>query len=111
MVHRVLRRLRRASSVQCALVLLVLLGTWSRAAAYDPVLDPLRDLFARSVTRFVTRSFRGTLEVEALRGSLLGSMVLQNIMLRDEQGTVAGRITELRLVYDPKASLHKCLHI
>ena len=49
--------------------------------------------------------------MEALRGSLLGSMVLQNIMLRDEQGTVAGQITELRLVYDPKALLHKCLHI
>ena len=111
MVHRVLRRLRRASSVQCALVLLVLLGTWSRAAAYDPVLDPLRDLFARSVTRFVTRSFRSTLEVEVLRGSLLGSMVLQNIMLRDEQGTVVGQIAELRLVYDPKALLHKRLHI
>ena len=111
MMRRVWRRLRRASSVQCALVLLVLLGAWSRAAAYDPVLDPLRDLFAWSVTKFVTRSFRGTLEVEALRGSLLGSMVLQNIMLRDEQGTVAGQIAELRLVYDPKALLHKRLHI
>ena len=111
MMRRVLRRLRRASSVQCALVLLVLLGAWSRAAAYDPVLDPLRDLFARSVTKFVTRSFRGTLEVGALRGSLLGSMVLQNIMLRDEQGTVVGQIAELRLVYDPKALLHKRLHI
>lgn len=111
MMRRVLRRLRRASSVQCALVLLVLLGAWNRTAAYGPVLDPLRDLFAWSVTKFVTRSFRGTLEVEALLGSLLGSMVLQNIMLRDEQGTVAGQIAELRLVYDPRALLHKRLHI
>jgi hypothetical protein len=46
----------------------------------------------------VTRSFRGTLEWGALRGALLGSLVLQQITLRDEQGTVVGQIDELRLV-------------
>ena len=111
MVRRVLRRTRRASSVQCVLVLLVLLGSWTPAVAYDPVLDPLRDLFARSITKFVTRSFRGTLEVGALRGSLLGAPVLQQITLRDEQGTVVGQIAELRLVYDLKALLKKRLKI
>jgi hypothetical protein len=36
---------------------------------------------------------------------------LQNITLRDEHGTVVGRIAELRLVYDLKALLHKRLQI
>src|SRR5215510_5198546 len=108
MVRRVLRRAR---SMQCALVLLMLMGSWSHAVAFDPVLDPLRDRLARTVSRFVTRSFKGTLEVGALRGALLGSPVLQNITLRDERGTVVGRIAELRLVYDPKALLHKRLQI
>ena len=108
MVRRVLRRAR---SVQCALVLLMLMGSWSHAVAFDPVLDPLRDRLARTVSRFVSRSFKGTLEVGGLRGALLGSPVLQNITLRDEDGTVIGRIAELRLVYDPKALLHKRLKI
>ena len=40
MVRRVLRR---AWGVQYAFVLLMLMGAWSHAAAFDPVLDPLRD--------------------------------------------------------------------
>ena len=108
MVRKVLQRAR---SVQCALVLLLLMGSWSHAAAFDPVLDPLRDRLVRTVSRFVTRSFKGALEVGALRGSLLGSPVLQNITLRDEHGTVIGRIAELRLVYDLKALLQKRLQI
>ncbi|HEY7506686.1 MAG TPA: hypothetical protein VH621_03710, partial [Nitrososphaera sp.] len=108
MVHRVVRRAR---SVQYALVLLMLMGSWSHAIAFDPVLDPLRDRLARTVSRLVTRSFKGVLEVGGLRGSLWGSPVLRNITLRDEHGTVIGRIAELRLVYDPIALLHKRLHI
>src|SRR5215813_8164365 len=103
--------LRRARSVQCTFVLLMLMGSWSHAAAFDPVLDPLRDRLARTVSRLVTKSFQGALEVGALRGSLLGSPVLQNITLRDEHGTVVGRIAELRLVYDLTALLHKRLQI
>jgi uncharacterized protein involved in outer membrane biogenesis len=85
-------------------------GFWGHAAA-DIVLDPLRELLARSVTKFVTRSFRGTLEWGSLRGGLLGPLVLQQITLRDEQGTVVGQIDELRLVYDPIALLRKRLKI
>ena len=108
MVRRVLRRAR---SVQYAFVLLMLMAAWSHAAAFDPVLDPLRDRLVRAVSRFVTKSFKGELEVGGLRGSLLGSPVLQNITLRDKHGTVIGRIAELRLVYDLKALLHKRLQI
>src|SRR5919198_3919263 len=108
MVRRVWRRVR---SVQGAFVLLMLMGAWSHAVAFDPVLDPLRDRLARTVSRFVTRSFKGNLEVGGLRGSLLGSPVLQDITLRDEHGTVIGRIAELRLVYDLTALLHKRLQI
>ena len=108
MAHRVLWRAR---SIQCALGLLLLMGAWNHAVAFDPVLDPLRDRLARIASRFVTRSFKGTLEVGGLRGSLLGSPVLQNITLRDKHGTVVGRIAELRLVYDLTALLHKRLQI
>ena len=106
MVRRVLWRAR---SVQYAFVLLMLMHSWGHAAAFDPVLDPLRDRLVRIVSRFVSRSFKGELEVGGLRGSLLGSPVLQNITLRDKHGTVIGRIAELRLVYDLKALLHKRL--
>src|SRR5215475_7180431 len=108
MVRRVVRRAR---SMQGGLVLLMLMGSWSHAVAFDPVLDPLRDLLARTMSRFVSKSFKGTLEVGALRGALLGSPVLQNITLRDEHGIIVGQIAELRLVYDPKALLHKRLKI
>src|SRR5215475_3766782 len=108
MVRKVLRQTR---SIQCALVLLMLMSSWSHATAFDPVLDPLRDRLARTVSRFVTRSFKGELEVGGLRGSLLGSPVLQNITLRDKHGNVIGRIAELRLVYDLKALLHQRLQL
>ena len=108
MVRRVLRRVR---CVQGAFVLLMLMGAWSHAAAFDPVLDPIRDRLAQTVSRFVTKSFKGKLEVGGLQGSLLGSPVLQNVTLRDKYGTVVGRIAELRLVYDLKALLHKRLQI
>src|SRR5262245_37859217 len=110
-MHTVSRLAIRTGSVGRALALLLLLGHWSYAAAYDPVLDPLRDLVVRTVTRFVTKSFQGSVEVGALRGSLLSSPVLQNITLRDKQGTVVAQIAELRLVYDLKALLKKRLDI
>ena len=56
MVRRVLRRAR---SVQYAFVLLMLMGSWSHAAAFDPVLDPLRDRLVRIVSRFVTQVVQG----------------------------------------------------
>src|SRR5256712_2532438 len=109
---RIVSRLAlRASSVGRALALLLLLGHWSYAAAYDPVLDPLRDIVARTVTRFVTKSLQGSVEVGALRGSLLSSPVLHNITLRDKQGTVVGQVAELRLVYDLKTLLKKRLEV
>src|SRR5262249_7712168 len=91
--------------------LLMLMSSWSHAAAFDPVLDPLRDRLVRTVSRFVTRSFKGELEVGGLRGSLLGSPVLQNITLRDKHGNIIGRIAELHVVYDLKALLHQRLQI
>jgi autotransporter translocation and assembly factor TamB len=108
MVRRILLQTR---IVQYALVLLMLMSSWSHAAAFDPVLDPLRDRLVRTVSKFVTRSFKGELEVGGLRGSLLGSPVLQNITLRDKHGNIIGRIAELRLVYDLKALLHQRLQI
>ena len=111
MVRMVLRRAGRASSVYGVLALLVLLGTCSPAVAFDPVLDPVRDFVARTVTRFVTKSFKGTLEVGALRGSLLSAPVVQGITLRDKHGTVVAQIAELRLAYDLTALLRMRLKI
>src|SRR5262252_261181 len=110
-MHTASQRTLRPSSVGYAPALVLLLGYWSYAAAYDPVLDPLRDFLVRHVTRFVTKSLQGSVEVGALRGSLLGSPVLQNITLRDKQGTVVAQIAELRLVYDLKALLKKRLDV
>jgi translocation and assembly module TamB len=87
------------------------MGAWSHAIAYDPVLDPLRDRLVRMMSRFVTRSMKGNLEVGGLRGSLLSAPVLQNITLRDKQGAVVGHIAELRLVYDLTALFHQRLQI
>src|SRR5262245_51165386 len=110
-MRRVSRLAIPTGSVGRMLALLLLLGHWSYAAAYDPVLDPLRDMMARTITRFATRSLQGSVEVGALRGSLLSSPVLQNITLRDQQGTVVGQVAELRLVYDLKTLLKKRLEI
>lgn len=101
----------RTSSVGRALVLVLLLGHWGSVSAYDPVLDPLRDLVVRTVTRFVTSSLQGSIEVGALRGSLLSAPVLQNITLRDKHGTVVGQVAELRLAYDLRTLLTKRLAI
>src|SRR5262249_38733641 len=109
-MHTISRLAQRIGGVGRALVLLVLLGYGGQAAA-DPLLDPLRDLFIRTVTRFVTKSLKGSFEVGALRGSLLGSPVLQNVTLRDQQGVVVAQIPELRLVYNLRALLHKRLEI
>ena len=72
----------RIGGVGYALALLLMLGHWSYAAASDPLLDPLRDIAVRTITRFVTKSLPGSLEVGALRGSLFSAPVLQNVTLR-----------------------------
>jgi uncharacterized protein involved in outer membrane biogenesis len=65
----------------------------------------------RTASRFASRWLAGSLEVGALRGSLLSSPVLHDVRLRDAQGEVVAQIEEIRLHYDLKSLLHKRLDI
>jgi autotransporter translocation and assembly factor TamB len=97
MWHRLPRLSKIAGCGGFALVLLTLLVYQSAA---DPILDPLRDLLVRTVTRFISKSLQGTVEIANLRGSLLGSPVLHHVVLRDAQGVVLVQIEAIRLEYD-----------
>jgi autotransporter translocation and assembly factor TamB len=74
-----------------ALVLLALLAYLAR--------DPLRDAIVQTVSAQVSKTLHGSLEIGKLRGSLLTSLVLQDIVLRDQHGVVA-QLAEVRLWYD-----------
>ena len=44
--------------------------------------NPVRDLLGRTVSSLVSRGLNGTLKVGTLRGSLLSSLVLHDVVLR-----------------------------
>ncbi len=91
-----------------ALLLLSLLAYLIAAGLF---LSPLRDYALTRVVTYVSKSLNGTLEIGALRGSLLSSPVLQHVVLRDAQGAIVGQIDEVRLSYDLAALLKKRLTI
>ena len=64
------------------------------------ILGSTRDAAVQAVLRSVSNSLQGSLEVGGLRGSLLSALVIQDIVLKDAQGTVIGQIDALRLSYD-----------
>ena len=64
------------------------------------ILGSTRDAAVQAVLRSVSNSLQGGLEVGGLRGSLLSALVIQDIVLKDAQGTVIGQIDALRLSYD-----------
>ena len=51
----------------------------------------------------------GTVEIGALRGSLLSSLVLRDVVLRDRQGIEVAHLDEVRLGYDLTTLLTKRL--
>jgi hypothetical protein len=57
----------------------------------------------------LSRAIKGTIEVGALRGSLLSSPVLQNFVLRDVQGDMVGGIEEVRLTHNLTSSVRRRL--
>jgi hypothetical protein len=93
-------RFRLATVSIAVLFLLWQSGHGSAASITDPLLDPLRDYLINTVAKYVSDAIRGTIEVGALRGSLFGSPVLHDIVLRDSQGDVIARIEEIRLEYN-----------
>src|SRR5262245_66406447 len=48
--------------------------------------DPVRDMLGRIASAWLSHSLNGTLEIGALRGSLLSSLVLRDVVLRDHAG-------------------------
>jgi autotransporter translocation and assembly factor TamB len=64
------------------------------------VLGSTRDAALQAILRSVSNALRGDLEVGSIQGSFLSSLVLQNIVIKDEQGRVIGHIEALRLSYD-----------
>jgi translocation and assembly module TamB len=85
-----------------ALIVLALLAYLAR--------NPLRDALVRIVSSRLSQSLNGSLEIGKLRGSLLTSLVLQDIVLRDRQGVI-GQLDELRLAYNPLTLLKGRLSI
>lgn len=61
--------------------------------------DPLRDALGRLAAAWLSRALPGEITVGGVRGSLMSSLVLQDVHWRDEQGTTVARIAEVRLRY------------
>lgn len=93
-----LRRLRLITlySVAALLVLVTLLYL----SVINPVYAPLRDPLVRLGTRLASRALNGSVELGALRGSLLSAPVLHDVVLRNAQGEAVVQIAQLRLAYD-----------
>ena len=71
--------------------------------------DALRDLLGRTASAWLSRQLNGTVEIGALRGSLLASLVMHDVVLRDRQGTEVAHLDEVRLGYDLTALLTRRL--
>lgn len=72
--------------------------------------DPLRDALIRTVSDQASKALNGTVEIGTLRGSLVSSLILRDIVVRDRQGTVA-QLAEVRVRYNPLTLLEGQLTI
>ncbi|MCZ6873895.1 MAG: translocation/assembly module TamB domain-containing protein [bacterium] len=87
-----LRKLFKILIYACvACVLLSLLAYLGR--------DPLRDTLVQAISTRLSKSFNGSLQIGKLRGTLLTSLVLQDIVLRDADGVVL-QLDSVRLTYN-----------
>jgi autotransporter translocation and assembly factor TamB len=62
--------------------------------------DPVRDVLGRLASAWLSRRLNGTLEIGTLRGSLLSSLVLRDVILRDRAGLEVAHLDEVRCGYD-----------
>src|SRR5262249_50546416 len=99
--------MRRKLKIAAYLTLMLLGGLLllTYYTVVNPLYVPLRDALVRTVTRSLSQSLHGSVEIGALRGSLFSAPVLHNVVLRDAQGTVVGQIEAIRLTYDLTALL------
>ena len=93
--------------IAVALVLLVLV----EPSLLQPVVQPMRAQLLRIATKIISHQLNGSLEVGRIDGSLLSAPTLHEVILRDHQGTVMGRIATARLRYDLFALLRKRMHV
>ena len=78
----------------------LVLGLLLYAILAGLILGSSRDAALQAVLRSVSNALRGDLEVGGLQGSFLSSLVLRDLVIKDEQGRVIGQIEALRLSYD-----------
>src|SRR4029453_12764176 len=71
--------------------------------------DPVRDGLGRIASAWLSRRLNGPLEISALRGSLLSSLVLRDVVLRDRAGIEMVHLDEVRFGYDLTTLLTKRL--
>jgi autotransporter translocation and assembly factor TamB len=64
------------------------------------ILGSARDAALHAVLRFVSNTLQGDVEVGDFQGSFLSSLVMRDIVLKDEHGRVIGQIDALRLSYN-----------
>jgi hypothetical protein len=81
------------------------------ASILDPLLKPLRDYLVRAAAQYLSGAINGTIEVGALRGSLFSGPVLQQVVVRDGEGAVVGRIEEIRLSYQLTSLIQGSLRV
>src|SRR5215831_10139750 len=105
--------MRRKLKIAAYLALMLLGGLLllTYYTVVNPLYVPLRDALVRTVTRTLSQSLHGSVEIGALRGSLFSAPVLHNVVLRDAHGTVVGQIAAIRLAYDLKALLRRRLEV
>ena len=63
------------------------------------ILGSARDAAVQTILRSVSNILPGSLEVGGVQGSLLSALVVQDIIIKDAQDTVIGRIDTVRLSY------------
>ena len=82
------------------LVLLIIAPTFAR-----PAVAPVRAWLVQAATQSLSKGINGTLQVGALRGSLLRAPRVADVVLRDPTGAVVVRIDAVRLHYGPLSLL------
>jgi hypothetical protein len=95
--------MKRFSRHLWRILLALLLGTVPWAVAVLMVLlftVPGRAVLSRAVGDRLTRNLRGRFHVGAISGSMLSSLDLHNVVIRDSTGVLVARLPEVRVRYD-----------
>ena len=89
----------KASGITLLTLVVLLFLVASPPPFTAPLIQPVRALLVSVVTKAVSQSMNGTLEVEAVEGSLWSAPVARGISLTDAQGELVVRLDTLSLRY------------